>query len=105
MKRIGITILAGGMLFPVLAAAQTSKAPVPSDALKLKFFKAQSEMIQAGDAAKQANQEAQQTQVKFQGVVKELTDFCGKDFQPQLDPKTKDPVCLAKPDAAKEVKK
>lgn len=105
MKIINIAILAGGILFPVLLVAQTPNAPVPSDALKANFFKAQSEMIQAGDAAKQANQEAQQTQVKFQGVVKELTDFCGKDFQPQLDPKTKDPVCLAKPDAAKDVKK
>ena len=83
------------------ALAQTPKPPTISDSVKLKFFKAQSEYMQAHSVAQQTAQDANQKNQVFQSVVKELQDACGKDFQPQMD-KSGDPVCVAKPEAPKK---
>jgi len=94
--------------FIVVVVAQKppqSQGPAISDALKIKFFKAQNQAIQTADAAQQAAQTAQQAKAEYEGVVKELADTCGAGFQPQIDPKTKDPICAAVPQAPKAEKK
>ena len=73
------------------------KPPVLSDAVKAHFFKAQAEAIAAGDQARDARDAAQAKQTVLQTVVREVTDACGKDFQPQIDPPTGDLVCVAAP--------
>ena len=83
------------------ALAQTPKPPTISDAVKLKFFKAQSEMQTAQNVAREATQTLQQKQVALQSVVSEISNVCGKDFQPQMD-KSGDPVCVANPETPKK---
>lgn len=84
---------------PPAKSAPTSKAPPAiTDALKLRFFKAQSEFIQASDAVKAATQNAQQKQVLMQEVITEIGKVCGDGFVPDMNP-AGDPSCAAKPSA------
>lgn len=93
------------MFWPIFLAlsalAQTPKPPTISDAIKLKFFKASAESQTASAQANAAAQVAQQKQVAFQAVVKELRAACGDKFVPEID-KAGDPVCVAKPEAPKK---
>lgn len=93
MKRFQLLFV---LLLSLPLAAQTDKpkapAPVPavSDALRAKFFKAQSQMIQA-------NEQAKQQQKQYQAVTAEIQKACGDAYFVQLD-ETGDPVCIAKPE-------
>jgi hypothetical protein len=80
---------------PTTAAAATNP-PVLSDTVKMRYFKAQSELQQASMQAQQAAQAAQLKQVAMQAAVKAVTDACGKDFQPSIGPDG-DPACVPVP--------
>lgn len=102
-------------LIPALILAflfvDAPKPPVLSDALKAKFWKAQTQV----QTAKNTYQETAQYKMferrnaELNAVVDELTKACGDGFQPQLD-KDGDPACVAlpkpepanKPEPAKE---
>ncbi|MGA3264912.1 MAG: hypothetical protein ABSC47_12820 [Terracidiphilus sp.] len=111
MKGI-IRIVALTMLFVGAYAASTQQLPTPptpkapdapviSDAMKAKFFKAQAQSIQAKANFDQAQKALQDSTTAFQGVISELTKVCGDSFTPQLD-QSGDPVCTAKPEPPKQ---
>lgn len=85
-----------------------AKPPVLSDAQKAAFWKAQAVKTQAEAEAQAVEQKVAQARTNFSAAVKQLTDACGADFQPQMS-KDGDPVCVAKPaekpDAKTEPKK
>lgn len=85
-----------GLALPL--AAQTAKpapsVPVITDAQRADFFKAQSRMQAASDAAKDE-------QTKFQTELDKLRTACGETSTLQLN-QSGDPVCIAKPSAAKK---
>lgn len=81
-------------------ATPDAKAPVLTVDQQKKFFKTQSESLQATDAYKQMAQEAQQKKVIFQAVVDELKKACG-DFELQIG-KDGDLMCVAKPAPAQK---
>ena len=68
--------------------------PVVSDTVKLHFFKAQSEALQAADQARDASDAARQKQTALQAAIEEVKTVCGKDFQPSVNA-TGDLVCVA----------
>lgn len=98
MKRI--TVLTLCWLAISAVHAQAPKPPVISDAVQKKFFKLQSELVQAQNRAAQAQQESLQKQKDYQAAIDELNSICGKEFQVQLD-KDGFPGCVAKPEAKK----
>lgn len=88
-------------LYLALSIAAVAQPPAPkpptiSDALKLSYFKANSEFLAASTQAQQAAQLAQQKQALLQAAAKSINDACGKDFVPTLDA-SGDPVCAIKP--------
>lgn len=85
------------LLLSASLTAETPKPPAISDALKLKFFKSQSEAMAAQEAARQAAQTAQQKQAELKSVVDEIQKACGDHFQPQIG-KSGDPECAPKPE-------
>lgn len=96
------TLISLLFLVSTVAFAQTPKPPVLTTDQKLEFFKAQAEYQAAQAKVTEDAATAQQKQTVLQASVKTLTDACGKDFQPSIDPKGY-PVCVAKPEP--EVKK
>lgn len=80
---------------PTKPAAAAKTPPVISEALKLKFFKAQAQFSQAAEAAKASGENAQQKQVVVQDTVKEITKACGDEFIPNIEADG-DPACIAK---------
>lgn len=75
---------------PALAASHApAAAPVITDAQRARFFKAQSQAIQAAAAAKD-------TQAEFQQAIAEMQQACGAEATLTLN-KAGDPVCMAKP--------
>jgi hypothetical protein len=88
---------------PAKAEAKADKAPVIDTMLVARFFKAQSQLLQAQEAVQAANQKFQAQSKSYQDVIAELTKVCGDDYQPtplatgQSDPKNGDPVCTPKP--------
>jgi len=69
--------------------------PTLTDAQQKKFFKAQSEAIQAGVQAQQSADKAKQQQATFASVLDELGKVCGDKFSLSLS-KDGDLVCQAK---------
>lgn len=111
MKRIssifGI-IFVTAMCFGVAAHSQKpvnqTKAPAVSDSLKAKFFKAQSQLLQAQNELQSVQKQVQERTDAFQKTVNELLQACGPSSTASLD-KDGDLVCVAKPEAPKaEVK-
>lgn len=86
-----ITFLVIGLCVGAMLAQQpkTAKPPAIPDALQARFWKAQTQLKNAQDAARSAEEQSQQ-------VVKEIQAACGAEFQPQMNPQG-DPVCVAKP--------
>lgn len=99
------TLISLLFLVSTVAFAQTNPAPKPpvlTADQKLEFFKAQAEYQSAQAKVTEDAATAQQKQTALQASIKTLTDACGKDFTPSIDPKGY-PVCVAKPES--EVKK
>jgi len=98
MKRIVqvIALFALGLLIGSVSAQQPKPAPVVPDGLQARFWKAQAAVQADRSAVQAANDSFARDQGQLQAVVKELTDLCGKDFEPQMSPKG-DPACVAKP--------
>lgn len=71
---------------------------IPKDQVTA-FFKAQArtmaaqQQLQADPAFKLANEE----NIKLQEVVKSIQTTCGTDYNVQIDAKSQDPICVAKP--------
>ena len=112
MKRV--LLLTGSFVFGAMLVLgeepkpQPKKAPVISDTLKAKFWKANSEQLQANIAAKEAAQKAQLAQVAVQAVVDTLRKECGDNFELAMvgdDVGCKEKPEPVKPAPAKEVKK
>jgi hypothetical protein len=113
------------LLIALTAAVAQQPAPKPADPpkaaaaappsipleLRAKFFKAQSENLQASQAMEKAAEALPQYAISkaksdaLQGVINLLVKACGNDFQPSLssdekNPETAgDPICIAKPSA------
>ena len=87
------------------AQQQPPKPPAITDALKIAYFKANSEFLTARSQAEQASQVAQQKQAALQEAAKAITEACGKEFTPTMDAAV-EPACVEKPkaDATKEKK-
>ena len=88
MKLAALVLLAG-----TLVMAQ-DKPPIISAEHRGDLFKAQLALLQA-QAAEQA------AKTKMDAIIAELTKDCGDKYQPQMDPQSGDPVCVAKPEPAK----
>lgn len=86
MKRFAIFILAASALLYADA-----KAPTLSDALKVQFFKAQAQLVQA-------NAQAQEKQKAYAEAIEALTKACGEGYQLQMNAQ-QDPVCVSAPKA------
>jgi hypothetical protein len=87
------TILVIGLCVGVMTAQ--TKAPAISDSLQARFWKAQAAVQADKSAAQAAAENMTRAQAEFQEVIKELTDLCGKEFEPQMNSKG-DPACVAK---------
>lgn len=83
---------------PVSKPDTKAKSPVISDVLKKNFYKTQLELKQAQDTLSQKQQAAQ-----VAGI--EISQACGPNFNPQLDPATNEPVCVEKPKSVEPTKK
>lgn len=83
-----------------------AKTPAISDSQKAKFFKAQSEFVQAQVQLQSTPQfkAAQQKQATYQAAIQEMQSACGKDATFQSDQEN-DPTCVAKPKPAAAPKK
>ncbi len=81
--------------------------PVPTDASLHKFFKAQSQVLQAQQAVDQTQQGQvlKQRQAEFQKAIDELQALCGKDYVLGMNPQSGDPFCLARTETAPAAKK
>jgi hypothetical protein len=93
------------MKFLVLALTLSSsmvlaQAPTFTDAQSKKFFKAQSEAVQAQVVANQQTELAQKKQDALQSVVAELSKVCGDKFSLSMG-KDGEIYCQPKPDPAK----
>ena len=77
-------------------------APVVSDKLLTRFFKAKSETMEAQAAVDQSpqGQALKQKQAEFQKVVEELQKTCGANFVAGMGPQG-DPFCLPRPETPK----
>lgn len=100
----------GDMPSGVKAAPVTTvynaKTPAISDSQKAKFFKAQSEFVQAQVQLQSTPQfkAAQQKQATYQAAIQDMQATCGKDATFQSDQEN-DPTCVAKPKPAAAPKK
>lgn len=111
MKRISsiVGIILVAVMFCGVAAhsqkpVNQTKAPSVSDSLKAKFFKAQSQLLQAQNELHSVQNQVQERYDAFQKTVNELLQACGTGSTASLD-KDGDLVCVAKPEAPKaEVK-
>jgi hypothetical protein len=106
MKRIIAIIVTIGSLTaigqqapkpPEPAKPAEKKVPVLSDKVQKDFFKAKSDLQAAGDEARQAQQNIQQKQQAFQAVVGEVNKACGDAFTAQIEARSGDLQCVAKP--------
>jgi len=89
---IALALAAGA--FALFAHAQPPAAKL-SEGQKLKFFKAQSEFIQADSAARAADDLQRTKKATFESVLVELTKACGTGYQLGLDQQG-DPTCVVK---------
>lgn len=87
------------LFWPILIAIQIAapKPPTISVELREKFFRAQSEVLQANEQAEAATRNAQQKQTAFQLAVRDLEGACGGKYQPTM--KDGEPTCEPKVDA------
>jgi len=99
MIGIILAMMMGQVAQPVAVSQNKAPAaPIISDKMQKDFFKASEESVRAQVAAQEAQKAAQASQEAFMKIVQQMRDACGKDFDLQIDPKTKDPICVAKPE-------
>lgn len=92
-------VIVSALLFSSLALAQETKVktpPVPTDAQKMAFFKANSEFQAANSQAQQAMAAVPPKKAALDDAIKSITEACGKDFQPTIDAQGY-PACVANP--------